>query len=150
MKKAKSIRELIEKALSKSNEAYEYTIGKLPPAQAKKIKQYTDLNLAGVPRVIDVYGILHALRHHGTSATEVKRGQVPVTLDDFSKVPFILKEPDSIEYAGKNSLNQDVFLFIKKMESVYVVAECVRVARAGNRLSFATMYKRKKPLPKQR
>ena len=142
--KAKSIKELVSLALSdKSNIHAEYTLGKLPAKQSKLIEKITGYHLAGSERIIDTSAIRHTLRKHGSEIIETKHGQIAVSIDDFNKIPLILKEPDQIIYAGKNRLNQVVFLYQKKIGAVYYVAEAVRLSRTGNKLVFQTMYKRK-------
>jgi hypothetical protein len=139
---AKSIKELIEIALS-SNQHAEYNFTLLTKQQAKIIEEKIGIDLTGVHRIIDTYGIKHAIKEHGSASKEHSRGQEPVNLDDFLLIPQILKEPDKIEYAGKNSLRQDVFKFSKRVGWLYIVAEAVRVSSKGNKLVFITLYKRK-------
>ena len=93
---------------------------------------------------MDSNGIRHALRKHGNDKLESKHGEIAINIDDFSKLPQILKEPDAITYAGKNRLKQETFLYEKRIGSIYYVAEAVRHSKTGNKLIFQTMYKRKK------
>ena len=102
------------------------------------------IKLVGCSRIIDTNGIRHTLRRHGSEIEEAKRGQVAVNLDDFNKIPLIVKEPDSIKYGGKNKLKQDFFIYEKKIGDTYFLSEAVKVASAGNQLVFSSMYKRKK------
>lgn len=148
--KAKNIKELIDIALSNGNHHAEFSFSKLPIAQSKILQEQIGLKLVGVERVIDTSAIRHTLRNHGSEENEAKHGQVAVTLDDFNKVPLILKEPDSITYLGKNRLKQDVFQYEKRIGNLFFVSEAVKVASAGNKLVFQTMYKRKqKTQPKR-
>lgn len=139
--KVKSIKQLVSIALS-SNAHVEIVIGKLPIKQARIIEKIIGENLVGCERLINTSAIKHTLNAHGSPEREEKRGQIAVTIDDFQKIPLILKEPDSIKYAGKNKRSQDVFLFTKKIGFTYIVAECVRNANK-KKLDFGTMYKRK-------
>ena len=117
--KAKSIKELVELALSnKTSKHAEYTLGKLPPKQSRIIEAITGYKLVGSERIIDTSGIRHTLRKHGSERMESRHGQIAVNIDDFSKISLILKEPDKILYTGKNRLQQDVFLFQKRIGTV--------------------------------
>lgn len=145
MKKAKSIKEVVETALSGTNKSTQCIIGKVPANQGKLIESFIGIKMHGVERILDSSAVLHTLRKHGDAVKEARRGQIAVTTDDFNRVPYILKEPDIIEYKGKNKRRQDVFLYYKKMEMLYIVCECVRVASSGNKMVFTTLYKRKKP-----
>ena len=142
--KVRSIKQLIEVSLSNKTNIYaEFAFGKLSPKQSKMIENSIGSRLAGAERIIDSNGIRHALRKHGSERLEAKHGQIAVTIDDFSKVPLILKEPDEITYLGRNRLKQDTFLYEKKIGIIHYVAEAVRYSKAGNKLVFQTMYKRK-------
>ena len=108
--KVKSIKELVNLALSEeSNFHAEYTLGKLPAKQSRIIETITGYKLIGSDRIIDTSGIRHTLKKHGSESIESKHGQIAVSIDDFNKVPLILREPDQIIYSGKNRLKQDVF-----------------------------------------
>ena len=140
--KINSINQLVELALSDTKNTHaELVYGYLSSHQALIIEKEIGVNLKGAQRVIDTSGIRHALRKHGSPEKERKRGQIAITIDDFKLIPQILKSPDKIIYTGKNSLNQDTFAFHKKLKNAYIVAECVRFAKKGNKLVFATMYK---------
>ena len=147
---AKTIKQLIDIALSNGNKYAEFSFSRLPIAQSKIIEKQIGLKLVGVERIMDTSAIRHTLRNHGSESTEAPRGQVAVSLDDFGRIPLILKEPDNITYWGKNALKQDVFLYEKKIGDIYFVGEAVKVVSAGNKLVFQTMYKRKqKTQPKR-
>jgi hypothetical protein len=142
--KAKSIKELVNLALSEEfNFHAEFTLGKLPAKQSRIIESLIGSKLVGSDRIIDTSGIRHTLKKHGSEINESKHGQIAVSIDDFNKVPHILREPDQIVYSGKNRLKQDVFLYQKKIGVIYYVAEALRISKKGDRLVFQTMYKRK-------
>jgi phage-Barnase-EndoU-ColicinE5/D-RelE like nuclease3 len=150
IKNAKSIKEVVEIALSTGNKYAEYEFAKMPIAQSKIIEKIIGIKLVGCDRVFDTNAVKHTLLKHGSELTEAKRGQVAVTLDDFAKLPMVLKEPDSINYVGKNKLKQDVFEYQKLIGDLYFVGEAVKIASAGNKLVFCTMYKRKQKTQSKR
>jgi len=74
--------------------------------------------------------------------TEKSRGQIAINLDDFDLITTVLEKADEVSYQGKNRLNQDVFLYKKKIENVHIVMEAVRISKKrGNKISISTMYK---------
>lgn len=142
--KAKSIKDLVNFALAdNANKHAEYVFSKMPKHQASEIEKAINVNLTGCERLIDTSGIRHTIRKHGDSKKEAKRGQIAVTIDDFELIKDVVRSPDSISYGGKNSLKQDVFIYSKKIGSLYIVAEAVRYNKRGNKLIFNSMYKKK-------
>lgn len=139
----KSIKQLVDIALSDGNHFAEFAFSKMPISQSKIIESEIGVKLVGVQRVIDTSGVKHTLKNHGSQIEESKRGQIAVSVDDFAKIPQIVKEPDSIKYLGKNKQKQDVFEYQKRIGDIYFVSEAIKIANAGNKLVFATMYKRK-------
>ncbi|MFN8281986.1 MAG: hypothetical protein U0U67_02165 [Chitinophagales bacterium] len=140
----KEIQELVEYALtSETNKKRELVIGKVSKKQAKEIEKLVGINLEGVERVIDSYMIRHALGKHGSPTKESKQGQIAITIDDFILLPEVYIHPDKIEYIGKNSLKQDLFRYIKKIDESLFIIEALRVSKKGYKLIFTTMYKRK-------
>lgn len=92
------------------------TIGKVE--NAALILEKTGLDVRGYTRVIDNYGIRHTMKQHGNVAKEVKRGQIAVTLDDFSRIGLITSQPDDIFADGKNKIGRDVIVFVKVIDGV--------------------------------
>jgi phage-Barnase-EndoU-ColicinE5/D-RelE like nuclease3 len=145
----KEIKELVQFALDEHPKHKIISIGEASKTQTDLINQFVKEDVTGIERFIDTHGIRHAIKEHGSPKTEEPRGQIAVNLDDFELVPTILKSPDKIEYAGKNSLKQDVFIYTKEIDNIYFIAEAVRFSKKkGNKLMFETMYKRKKPARK--
>lgn len=143
----KSVKHLVEIALENPNDYGEMIFSKLPIKQARLIEAFIGVNLVGTERIMETSAIRHTIKNHGSPIKEALRGQIAVTIDDFLKVPLILREPDKISYLGKNSAMQDVFLFTKQIGVIYMVAECVRFSKIGDRMVFCTMYKKKTKKP---
>jgi len=137
------LKKLIEYAFtSSSNKKREVVIGKVTAAQAKIIEEYTGVDTKGCERVMDNYMIRHSMGEHGSVEYEKKRGQVAISLDDFLLIPKIVTDPDKIEYIGKNRLKQDLIRYTKRIGSLYIAVEAVRVANKGNKLVFTTLFKK--------
>lgn len=140
----KSIRNLVAFALAdRANVSAQYIFSKLPRSQAQRIEKLIGVDLTGAPRLIDTSGIRHALRKHGNAVTEARRGNIAINTYDFEKIPSVLANPDEVKYGGKNSLNQDVFVFEKRIDNLYFVVEAIRFSKSGNKLVMQTLYKKK-------
>ena len=117
------------------------TIGKAAD-NVKNEAQKHNINLDGYEHNIDYSGLKHIEREHNKQS-EVLRGQVPITPDDYRLIPEIIYNADNVQYAGKNDLGKDCFKYTKQMPdgTVYYVEE-VRTGRKT--LTTNTMYKHKK------
>lgn len=73
------------------------------------------------------------------------RGQIPVTLEDFKKIPDIVGNPDNIEVSGKTKDNKPVLTFSKEIGDNYYVVNYV--SDRQHNLEVQTMYKHKKNNP---
>jgi phage-Barnase-EndoU-ColicinE5/D-RelE like nuclease3 len=113
------------------------------PKQIKKINFDIFPEVADLEFIIDTNGIRHTIKQHGSEYTEIKRGQLPINLDDFNHVKSILSSPDEIQYAGKNKEKKDVFIYKKQIGYYYFVATVIRYSKKGDKAIFTTFYKRK-------
>ena len=141
--KKQSINELVQNALLYPTKHQEIQLGRLKPSVAKSISNLIKSELKYSEIFIDTFKVRHAIAGHGDALKEAKRGQIAITIDDFRFIPLAIKEPDKIEYGGKNRLGQDVLNFSKKIGNVLVVAVAVRVKSKGNIIVFESMYKKK-------
>jgi hypothetical protein len=117
-------------------------LGLIDDEQAETIEEKTEFNIKGYQRVIDVYGIKHALRQHGNKQTEEKRGQIAITKDDFLLIPQILMS-ENVIWAGKNRIGKDCLLYEAVIDDVFYYVEEIRSGR--KELALNTLYKRKPP-----
>ena len=142
MELKEKIRNLVEIALSIENKHYEIILSHLPKYQAQIIETQIGVDLTGVERILDTYGIKHTIKEHGSEKTELLRGQLPINIDDFELIPKII-QTENVKYSGKNSLKQDVFVFERRIGNLYFIVEAVRFSKKGNKLVFQTLFKRK-------
>jgi hypothetical protein len=92
------IKEFVKKVLeNRSNNQEKYDLGEISDDEAEKIKEETNVDVKGFKRVLESFGILHAFKHHGQEKKETDRGQIPITAEDFEKVPEITSNPDEIK-----------------------------------------------------
>lgn len=142
--KITSVKAFIDLVLSKpSNEHLKCVIGKVSDIEVSIIKKLSDIDLTGYVRIIDSYGIKHAIAKHGNLITEIKRGQLPITTNDLSFIPIIVNNPDGLVYDGKNSIGRDIFVYRKNIDGVIFYVEEVRTKR--KEVVLQTMYKKKAP-----
>jgi hypothetical protein len=138
--KPESIKQIVELALGDNKSSSgEFIMSKLPIKQAKIIEAYIDKNIVGGKRLIETSAIRHTMKRHGI---ERRVNQIAVIIEDFQKIPLILKEPDKIVYGGKNKLQQHIFLYHKRIGCNYIIAEAIRSINKKT-LVFCSLYKQK-------
>ena len=148
MRNITKISKLIEFIIDdKENSHSEITIGKVTKRHSSIFYKTLKVHINKSAIVIDSSAIRHAMRKHSNTVREFNRGQIAVTYNDFEHIPNILAHPGRIEYKGKNNLKQDVFMFIKQLDNLYLVAMCVRPSKFGTKLVFGTIYIRKTKKP---
>lgn len=104
------------------------------------VKKTSGLDVTDYKTVIDTHAMQHAIKQHGSMA-EKARGQIPITRDDFNKVPAVLGSND-VSYGGRNRIGREVLVFSRSFpgERVWVSTE----VRTGRReLAFQSMWKRR-------
>jgi hypothetical protein len=93
---------------------------------AEDIRIKTGVDIEAHTHMVDYSSAGHIRRSHGSSETELLRGQVPLTPEDFKHLPDIVENYDSVEYAGKTNQGLDTILFKKKIGGTYNLVEEVR------------------------
>lgn len=91
---------------------------------------------------METNAIIHALDERGNPEIEQSRGQIPITKEDFERVPEIMDAPDNIYLSDEKTKNGlDVIISEKRFDdgTTYYVGE-VRTGR--EKLAFKTMYKK--------
>jgi hypothetical protein len=137
-----TLKEFIEKVFAnKTNEQLKHSLGKLSPEQVEQIKDKTGINLEGYERIIENYGLIHTLKHHGNEKKEAKRGQKAITANDFELIPEIVSKPDDIVNLGQSKRGGILLQFIKRIGDLFIYDEEIRPKR--KELTTKTMFKRK-------
>ena len=107
------------------------------PRTIDTAKNSLNLDVNGYNHQVDNYGLQHALKEHSDD-------QIPLTVEDFKKIPDILSNPDEVISAGKTRQGLDTILYKKVANGRTLYVEEIRT---GNKtLSFKTMYNQKTPL----
>lgn len=88
----------------------------------------------GFFHAVDRYGLQHALKEHS-------HDDLPLTIEDFKKIPEIVISYDSVVRSGKSHLNLESLRYSKRFNgTVYYVEE---VRTGAKELIFKTMYKKR-------
>ena len=106
-----------------------------------RILAATGLELAGFAAVMDNYAVLHTVKNHSNAKTEIARGQLPIELEDFGLVPFVLAEADAVHGDGKTKLGRDAVVVSKLVGGVgYLLVMEVRPGK--KQLAMVSMRKK--------
>ena len=114
-------------------------LGSVDSMEAKRIKDATDLDVAGYNHTVDNLGIRHAYKNHGDEKAERNRGQQAISRDDFAAIHDVISSPDKTENGGKNKLGHDVIRYQKKVNGNLVYVEEQRTGK--KELAFQSMWK---------
>jgi hypothetical protein len=104
----------------------------------------TGIDLTDYLHEISNYFIRHVIKNHGQDKTETQRGNLPITDDDFNKIPDIIESPDFIIYGVKRN-NEDRIISVKHADTGTTLF-FEEVLRGKKVLRGVTMYKTKKTL----
>ena len=112
--------------------------------ELKTIAKAEGINLDGYKHVIETTGTSHSQNRHG----ECSNDRMPLSLEDYLLIPFIIKCRDKVEISNNNSRSHrhKIFIYRKAIGEQYVYVEEIRIGR-NKSLAFQTLYKRpiKKP-----
>lgn len=149
LKEGVSIGNALKEFVQKAREVRENTKAEIEmPSPSGRfvsfVKSVLDLDIAGYKRKIDNYAIKHIFNSHGKE-TELKRGQIPVSEDDFIFYDDIVTNYDKIARGGKTKQGRDTIAYLKHYgDTIYVVEE----VRTGKKtLTPVTMWKMKATTP---
>lgn len=124
---------------------YELACSPFTPYQVKKIilfpvstqiinmvRRATGINISGYYHQIDNYSLRHAFGKHSLD-------KIPLTIEDFRKIPIILKNPNIVNMSGKTKQKLLAIQYIKTCSKhTYHYIEEIRVSK--NILHMKTMY----------
>jgi hypothetical protein len=114
------------------------SLGEVSPESVKAAEQ-AGVDVRGYTRLIEAERVRHVLQGHGGPATELPRGQLPITPDDIGRIPEIVDHPDTVARSvGRNG--EDALLYRKQIGDELFYVETIR--RGQHRLALSTMWKR--------
>ena len=106
--------------------------------EAEVIQVATGIETETMMRIVELYGRQHSMRLHG-GESERKRGQIPVKVEDFCKIPTIVAL-GTVLIAGKDNSGRQLLQWQATIDGItYFYIEEVRASE----LVLKTMYKRK-------
>lgn len=123
-------------------ELYQYTLSEgntdrrgliypvVESGEASSIGERIGLDLGGYRHVIDSYAIRHANRKHGSPRTELPRGRLSLTAEDFMRVPEVVA-PENIAGVTQSATGNAAIVYRKRFNGSVVVVEEIQDGR-GN------------------
>ena len=99
--------------------------GKIGKDLANTIKKEININLEDYNISLKTDSLRHILNHHAKE-TENLRGQVPIRLDDFSLIPFIIANYDKVYLSGYANNGKPSITFEKKIDNNYFLINYIR------------------------
>ena len=137
----KELKQIIDKAKNNPNAHRKLVIGKVSKDLEEKAKE-NGFDIADYSHDIDVSGARHAIKEHGELKTEQPRGQIPISDEDFEKIPDVIYSYDDIAFTGKNKIGRETITYKKAFDDgIIMYVEEIRDKRKT--LSVNTLYKHK-------
>lgn len=141
-----TIRDFVRNAVNSRSSNERLYLGKIPESTVQKVREETGLDISGFSSIMNGGEVRHALKNHAQTDTEVARGQVGITEEDFERLPEILADPDSVRLSEKrDSAGRPAIIFTKKIGDRYVTVQGYSQGKQG--LIFDTMWANKEKPP---
>jgi hypothetical protein len=125
-------------------------LGGVTPDEAERIMKSAkqvlgvDLDVSRFEHVVNASGVRHVFKEHGTAKTEVPRGLLPVSDDDFARIPDVIENADEIKVSKEKTRKQNLpaVLYEKTFDDVqYKLLYLIEVRRRKKTLTLKTMVK---------
>ena len=135
-----TIKELISEAKKKGNALVKKIISPVSSRLQEDLSSQ-GLEVDGYNHVLDNSAIRHTLKQHG-SEDEVKRGQIPITEEDFDRLPDVVENYDDVRVENGKRDNIDNIIYSKSYpDGTTIYVEEKRDKR--KELAAVTMWKTK-------
>lgn len=138
---SQTVNEFVEKAKNTKSSNAKLYFGKIGSVISNKIKKALGIELKDYNISLKADSVKHIIDSH-SSSNEYKRGQEPITADDFNLIPIIVSNYDTIEQSGKTENGKPILKFSKKIGNIYYLVNYV--SDKNHTLEVQTMYKSKK------
>jgi hypothetical protein len=145
---AKFVRSVLHTPASQDTAKREVRLGKVSEGEAREIaasarQKDVDLDVTGFDHAIDNFAMRHTIKPHGAEPTETARGQLPVTEQDFARIPEIINDRDQVFYDGTTRSGRATIVYEKSFPDGRFVLRYAAESRLGRRtLSLISMRKR--------
>ncbi len=135
------LKQIIDKAKSTPNERQKLLIGGVTDELAKKAND-NGFDITGYNHNLDVSGTRHAFLEHGKPEIEKSRGQIPISDEDFEKIPDVIFNYDQVSFGEFDSKHTPLINYSKKFEDGTIIyVEEIRTRQKT--LTIKTMWKQK-------
>lgn len=135
------LKQVIDKAKNSPNERQKLVIGKVTKDLEEKAKE-NGFDITDYEHDIDVSGTRHAMKEHGQPKTEEPRGQIPITDEDFERIPDVIYSYDEVHFTGKNKIGRETITYKKAFDdNTMLYVEEIRDKKKT--LTINTLYKHK-------
>ena len=115
------------------------TYRKVEAPEAEALKEVTGTDFTGFQHHVDESAVRHVLKEHGDPQLEARRGQIPVTREDFALLPQITDPSAAMVESAGESNGLPLIRYTRQIGDTFYVVEEVR--RRRKRLALKTMYK---------
>lgn len=134
------IESFVKKSLNDKDFKDTKKIGFVTMQFANKIKKIIQKNTANFSIMLNADEIRKIFKDHSNSSSEMKRGLLPVSIEDFKKITEIINKPDVIDNAGKRkNLNSVLLVKYFSNEKTFTILD---IHVSNGYLKIKTMYKR--------
>jgi hypothetical protein len=123
-------------------------LGEVTPETAAKIKDATGLDATGFTHILDIPNVRHTFRQHGSPATEEPRGHVAITEDDFTLIPEVVRNPDTVERGDLTRRKRlETIVYSKRFNGNVIYVETVRQGKKNLAIQSLRKTKAKSAAP---
>ena len=101
------------------------------------------IDLTGYKHVIETTGIQHSEKRHGSKSED----RMPLSLQDYLLVPYIIKERDKVEMSPQRDVmhHNRILIYTKRIGDTYYYVEEIRMKNKS--LTFKSLWKRQPKSP---
>ena len=134
----KSISDFVRSLKNKFSNKKMY-VGKVTSETANRVEKELSCDIENYNISINSSGINHSYNNHGDLIIEQRRGQVPITENDFENIYDIVNKADKISLIGKDSENHELIQFEKNIDGNNVFV--AYISKKHKNLELKTLYK---------
>lgn len=133
------VEKVIENAKNNPNKRVKVEIGEVSSKLSKEARS-NGFNIEGYKHDVDVSGVRHTFKQHGTGNEKIDI-QTPITEKDIKRIPDIIYNYDKVSFGTKDNKGTDIIKYQKQMPDgeIFYLEEI----RTGKKtLTIKTMYKK--------
>ncbi len=143
MSKEKDLCEFIKTSRNIFSSNLKLYFGKISDELNQRIKVRSRISIKNYNLSLQMHVVKHIYKRHGNPFKEMAVGQIEVRDNDFSLIPYLVSNFDSVRLSGVTGNNNKVIVFKKLIQNHYYYL-VTYVSHKSHSLEIKTMYKRKK------